>query len=128
MASCPQGPKIIFGSRRKGAWRVRRSGPMTQRSRRFACRARHERSRTEQAHPPLTETRSAALPACSDGFDDIDGGPECGVYIQMRGVEQVRIRRGFERGDGPRGVAFVSPLDVGKRVRGNDLELGSELR
>src|SRR5207253_1526058 len=35
----------------------------------------------------MTEARSAALPACSDGFDDVDGGPECGVYIQMRGVE-----------------------------------------
>jgi hypothetical protein len=22
-----------------------------------------------------------ALPACSDGFDNVDGGPECGVYI-----------------------------------------------
>src|SRR5436305_1185442 len=55
----------------------------------------------------MTETRSAALPACSDGFDDVDGGPECGVYIQMRGVEQVRVRREFERRDAPRRVAFV---------------------
>ena len=39
-----------------------------------------------------TEARSAARPACSDGFDNVDGGPECGVYIQMRGVEQVCFR------------------------------------
>src|ERR1700757_1215019 len=69
-----------------------------------------------------TEARSAPLPACSDGFDNIDGGPERGVYIQMRGIEQVRIRRGFERGDGPLRVAFVSPLDVGEHLRGIDLD------
>jgi hypothetical protein len=40
-----------------------------------------------------TEARSAARPACSDGFDNVDGGPECGVYIQMRGIEQVCFRR-----------------------------------
>jgi len=38
-----------------------------------------------------TAARSAARPACSDGFDNVDGSPECGVYIEMRGVEQVRI-------------------------------------
>lgn len=26
------------------------------------------------------------------GLDDVDGGPDCRVYIQMRGIEQVRIR------------------------------------
>ena len=36
------------------------------------------------------------MPACSDGFDNVDGGPECRVYIQMRGVEQVRVGRGLE--------------------------------
>ena len=42
---------------------------------------RHQKKWAEQAHPPMTEPRLAALPACSDGFDDLDGGPECGVYI-----------------------------------------------
>src|SRR5215510_6648725 len=63
-----------------------------------------------------TEARSAALPACSDGFDNVDGGPECGVYIQMRGVEQVRIRRGFEGCRRAAGVALVPPPDVGQHV------------
>ena len=45
--------------------------------------------------PPMTKALSAALSARSDGFDDIDGSPECRVYTQMRGVEQVRIGRGF---------------------------------
>ena len=62
----------------------------------------------------MTETRSAAFPACSDGFDDVDGGPECGVYIQMRGVEQVCIRRRFQRGYRPRAVALVTASDVGQ--------------
>ena len=61
-----------------------------------------------------TETRSAALPACSDGFDNVDGGPECGVYIQMRGIEQVRVRRGLQRGGRPAGVALVPAQDVGQ--------------
>src|SRR5438552_10591029 len=62
----------------------------------------------------MTETRSAAFPACSDGFDDVDGGPECGVYIQMRGVEQVRIRRRFQGGHRPLTVALVPASDVGQ--------------
>jgi len=48
----------------------------------------------------MTKARSAALTARSDGFDDIDGSPECRVYTQMRGVEQVRIRRELERRGG----------------------------
>ena len=27
------------------------------------------------------------------GLDDVDGGPDSGVYIQMRCIEQVRVRR-----------------------------------
>ena len=29
------------------------------------------------------------------GLDDVDGGPDCRVYIQMRCIEQVRIRSAF---------------------------------
>ena len=29
--------------------------------------------------------------ARSGGLDDVDGGPNCRVYIQMRGIEQVRV-------------------------------------
>ena len=49
----------------------------------------------ERAVPPMTKALSAALSARSDGFDDIDGCPECGVYTQMRGIEQVRIGSRF---------------------------------
>ena len=65
----------------------------------------------------MTEARSAALPACSDGFDDVDGGPECGVYIQMRGVEQVRVSGWFEGGGGAGRIALVAAPDVGQHVR-----------
>src|SRR5207244_5621834 len=70
----------------------------------------------EQALPPTTEAWSAPLPACSAGFDNIGGGPECGVYIQMRGVEQVRLRRGFQGGRRPARVALVPPPDIGQDV------------
>jgi hypothetical protein len=32
-----------------------------------------------------------ASSARSGGLDDVDGGPDCRVYIQMRGIEQVRV-------------------------------------
>src|SRR4051794_11169817 len=64
----------------------------------------------------MTETRSTALPACSDGFDDSDGGPERSVYIQMRGVEQVRIRSRFERSSRTGPVALVPAQNVGKHI------------
>jgi hypothetical protein len=35
---------------------------------------------SERAVPPMTKALSAALSARSDGFDDVDGSPECGVY------------------------------------------------
>src|SRR5271165_3857429 len=87
----------------------------TRRSKRWSG-ARQRAKLAEQAHPPMTETRSAALPACSDGFDDVDGGPECGVYIQVRGVEQVRVGSRLERCCRAFGVARVPPADVGEHV------------
>ena len=36
---------------------------------------------------------SATPSARSASLDDVDGGPDGRVYIQMRGIEQVRIRR-----------------------------------
>jgi hypothetical protein len=53
----------------------------------------------ERALPPMTKTPLTALSARSNSLDDIDGGPECGVYTQMRGIEQVRVRSGFKWGD-----------------------------
>ena len=37
------------------------------------------------------EGRSTAPSARLDGLDDVESGPECRVYIQMRGIEQVRV-------------------------------------
>ena len=54
---------------------------------------------SERAVPPMTKALSAALSARSDGFDDIDGSPECRVYTQMRCIEQVRVWSRFKRGD-----------------------------
>src|SRR3979490_1756887 len=67
------------------------------------------------------EARSAALPACSDGFDDFDGGPECGVYIQIRSVEQVCIGGGLQGGDRTHRVALVPGLDVAEDLGLADL-------
>src|SRR6185437_8153217 len=53
-----------------------------------------------------TKPRLAPVSARSGGLDKIGGGPECGVYIQMRGIEQVRVRRGLEWGGGALGVAL----------------------
>src|SRR5271170_2895930 len=63
----------------------------------------------ERAVPPMTKALSAALSARSDGFDDVDGSPECGVYTQMRGIEQVRVGRRLQRGGRAPGIALVAP-------------------
>ena len=72
------------------------------------------RRRRERALSSNDEAAVSRASARSDGFDNVDGGPECGVYIQMRGIEQVRIRRGFQGGDRPAGVALVAAQDVGQ--------------
>ena len=41
------------------------------------------------------ESGLARLSARSNGLDDVDGSPDCGSYIQMRGIEQVCILRLF---------------------------------
>ena len=62
----------------------------------------------ERALPPMTKTPLTAPSARSNSLDDIDGGPERGVYTQMRGVEQVRVRRGFQRGGGAPRIPFIA--------------------
>ena len=74
---------------------------ITERSKRWFRFGRAVTNAVGAGSSSTTKARSAALPACSDGFDDVDGGPECGVYIQMRGIEQVRILRAFQGGGGP---------------------------
>src|SRR5436190_22569923 len=97
---------------------------MTRRSKRWFRSSAPSKKRAEQAHPPKAEARSAARPACSDGFDNVDGGPECGVYIQMRGIEQVRIVRALQGGGRPLAVARVAAADVVQHVSLHDLMAG----
>src|SRR6476660_4115793 len=58
------------------------------------------------------EGRSAAPSARSGGLDDVDGSPDGRVYIQMRRIEQVRVRSGPKGGHGPGGVAGVAFQDI----------------
>src|SRR5262249_20507596 len=71
-----------------------------------------------------TGARSTAPPACSDGFYNVDGSPECRVYIQMRRIEQVRVWRSLERRGGPLGIALVTANNVGQNVSFVDLLAG----
>jgi hypothetical protein len=61
----------------------------------------------------MTKTPLTALSARSNSLDDIDGGPERGVYTQMRRIEQVRVRRCFERGRGAPRISFIATQEVG---------------
>ena len=54
------------------------------------------------------------LPARSNGLDNVDGGPNCRVYIQMRGIEQAGVLGGPQRGDRPAAVPLVPAQDVGQ--------------
>src|SRR6516165_3570863 len=47
----------------------------------------------------MTKTRLTAPSARSNSLDNIDGGPERGVYTQMRGVEQAAGGPHFRRSD-----------------------------
>ena len=64
----------------------------------------------------MTKALSTTLSARSNGLDDIDGGPECRVYTQMRGIEQVRVGRLLQGGRGAPGIALVAPQQVGQDV------------
>jgi hypothetical protein len=57
----------------------------------------------------MTKSQLAALSARSGNLDDIHRGPECGVYTQMSGVEQVRVGRGLERCCSTPGIALIAP-------------------
>jgi len=62
----------------------------------------------------MTKARSAALSARSDGLDDVNGGPECGVYTQMRGIEQVSVGSALERGGAAPRIALVAARQLGQ--------------
>src|SRR5271155_5577033 len=64
----------------------------------------------------MTKALSTALSARSNSLDDIDGGPERRVYTQMRGVEQVRVRRLHQGSGGAPGIPLVAPKEVGQNL------------
>ena len=73
--------------------------------------------RIDEAANGLTsndETASTALSARSSGLDDGNSGPECRVYTQMSGVEQVCVRGGLQGGGGAPGIALVAAQEVGQ--------------
>jgi hypothetical protein len=47
-------------------------------------------------------------------IDQIDSSPECGVYIQIRSVEQVRVLGPSQGCRRPARVAFIAAPDIGK--------------
>src|SRR5262245_29222304 len=55
------------------------------------------------------------------GLDDIDGGPDCRVYIQMCCIEQVRIRRASQGRRCAVFVAFITLKDVCQHRRFIDI-------
>src|ERR1700758_1752033 len=77
--------------------------------------AKHGRS-GERALPPMTKTPLTAPSARSNSLDNIDGGPECGGYTQRGGIEQVRVRRRFQRGSGASRIPLVAAQQVGQHL------------
>ena len=85
--------------------------------------------RTDRIASPKQEGRSAHPLSRSRSLDDVDGSPDRGVYIQMRGIEQVRIGRPDQRGGGAAAVALVAAQDVGQdRGRSTACPCAGELR
>ena len=78
--------------------------------------AHRHKKRARAGSSSNDEARSAAASACSDGFDNVDGGPECRVYIQMRGVEQVRIAARLSAGAAARLVSRSSRRRMSART------------
>src|SRR3974390_3815034 len=70
----------------------------------------------ERALPPMTKTPLTAPSARSNSLDNIDGGPERGVYTQMRGVEQVRIGCCFQRRRGASRIPLIAAQQVGQNL------------
>jgi hypothetical protein len=64
----------------------------------------------------MTKTPLTAPSARSNSLDNIDSGPECGVYTQMRGIEQVRVRRCFQRGRGTPRIPLIAAQQVGQHL------------
>ena len=92
MAFQMRGPKIpqTNGDPRNPGWPALK----TVLSERWFDQARFTQ-RLERGFVLQHEGRSTAPSARSGGLDDVDDGPDGRVYIQMRGIEQVRVPRLF---------------------------------
>src|SRR6202521_350999 len=67
----------------------------------------------------------SARPGC---LHDGKCGPDRRFYIQLGGIEQDRVRRGFQGRNRPPGITGVAPLEVGEYlVEGDGLALRHEL-
>jgi len=64
-----------------------------------------------------SEGRSAAPSARSDGLDDVDGGPDCRVYIQVGGIEQDGVVRLPEWRGRAMHIPLVAAADVCEHIR-----------
>src|SRR6185437_2461279 len=84
-----RGPKIpqTNGSPRNPGWPARK--PCFWNDGSFQARFTQ---RPSGALSSNNERRLSAPSARSDGLDDVDGGPDCRVYTQMGGIQQVRVR------------------------------------
>src|SRR6185437_10315920 len=106
----------------------------------FRTTLRRPVHRYETANGLTSNDESVLIPlsARSDGLDDGDGSPERCVYIQMGGIEQVRIGGGLEGGRLALRIPLVAPqkvsqdlLPVGLHAAGlqfGDTTCGTHLR
>src|SRR6185312_5359247 len=80
----------------------------------FRTTLRRPVHRYETANGLTSNDESVLIPlsARSDGLDDGDGSPERCVYIQMGGIEQVRIGGGLEGGRLALRIPLVAPQKV----------------
>ena len=76
----------------------RRAGAYQPFDRNDDCVVQSLRKRRRSGLSSNDEGRLSRPSARSDGLDDVDGGPDSGVYIQMRRIQQDRILRLVLRG------------------------------
>ena len=84
-------------------------------TRRMRSTARISRKTSEMVCQCERGAASTGVPCTAHrSVDQIDGSPECGVYIQIRSIEQVRVRGPAQGRRGAVLVPFVAPPDIGQ--------------
>src|SRR5262249_8358654 len=74
------------------------------------CRGTPHRAEPCSVSPQIAGPRTCAV-------DNRDGLANRGVDVERGGIEQVRVGRRFQGGDGALHVALVTPQDVGQHIR-----------